>query len=59
MEKKPIDYKAILSMFLPKGMLDYFDFIDYSDMGEYYIFSSSTSFKRFLSRDNCYRFPCS
>ena len=39
MQKKPIDYKAILSMFLPKGMLDYFDFTDYSDMGEYYIFS--------------------
>lgn len=38
MQKKPIDYKAILSMFLPKGMLDYFDFTDYSDMGEYYIF---------------------
>ena len=39
MQKKPIDYKDILSMFLPKGMLDYFDFTDYSDMGEYYIFS--------------------
>lgn len=39
MQKKPIDYKDILSMFLPKGMLDYFDFTDYSDMGDYYIFS--------------------
>lgn len=38
MQRKPIDYKAILSMFLPKGMLDYFDFTDYSDMGAYYIF---------------------
>jgi len=28
MERKPIDYKDILSMFLPKGMLDYFDFTD-------------------------------
>ena len=39
MKKKAIDYNDILSMFLPKGMLDYFDFTDYSDMGDYYIFS--------------------
>jgi len=38
MQKKPIDYKDILSMFLSKSMLDYFDFTDYSDMGDYYIF---------------------
>ncbi|MCH3995423.1 transposase [Prevotella cerevisiae] len=36
--KKTTDYKSILSMFLPKGMLDYFDFTDYADMGSYYIF---------------------
>ena len=30
MKKKAIDYKDILSMFLPKGMLDYFDFTHYS-----------------------------
>jgi len=39
MPRKPIDYKEILSMFLPKGILDYFDFTDYSDMGSYYVFS--------------------
>lgn len=37
--KKSIDYKEILSMFLPKGLLDYFDITDYSNMGEYYMFS--------------------
>ena len=38
MKNKAINYKDILSMFLPQGMLDYFDFTDYSDMGDYYIF---------------------
>lgn len=26
-------------MFLPEGLLDYFDITDYSNMGKYYIFS--------------------
>lgn len=32
-----IDYKAVLSLFLPKGILDYFEIVDFSDMGSYYI----------------------
>lgn len=32
-----IDYKDVLSLFLPKGLLDYFDMIEASNMGEYYI----------------------
>jgi hypothetical protein len=38
MQRKLIDYKDILCMFLPKDMLEYFDFTDYSDMCDYYIF---------------------
>ncbi len=38
MQRKPIDYKEILSMFLPSGMLDYFEFTDYSNMRSYYVF---------------------
>lgn len=34
-----IDYKAVLSLFLPKGLLDYFEITDFSDMGSYYIIS--------------------
>ncbi|MGI6233627.1 MAG: ISAon1 family transposase N-terminal region protein [Prevotella sp.] len=38
MRKTPtIDYKDVLSLFLPKGMLDYFDITEASDMGEYYM----------------------
>ena len=37
MKHKAIDYKSVLSLFLPKGILDYFDITDYSDMGSYYI----------------------
>jgi len=71
MKKKAIDYKDILSMFLPKGMLDYFDFTHYSigviiissplkrKIVYQTIFKSPTSFQRFLSRDNSYRFSCS
>jgi hypothetical protein len=32
MSRKPINYKDILSMFHPKGMLEYFDFTDYSGL---------------------------
>lgn len=35
MKSKSIDYKSVLSLFLPKGILDYFDIVDYSDMGSY------------------------
>ena len=38
MQRKSIDYKEILSMFLPSGILDYFEFTDYSNMGSYYVF---------------------
>lgn len=38
MRQKDIDYKDVLSLFLPKGMLDYFDLTTYSDMGSYYVF---------------------
>ena len=38
MQRKSIDYKEILSMFLPSGLLDYFEFTDYSSMGSYYVF---------------------
>ena len=37
MQHKTIDYKSVLSMFLPKGILDYFDIVDFSDMGSYYL----------------------
>ena len=39
MQRKSIDYKEILSMFLPSGILDYFEFTDYSNMGKYYMFN--------------------
>lgn len=39
MQRKPIDYKEILSMFLPARILDYFEFTDYSNMGKYDVFS--------------------
>ena len=29
MKHKAIDYKSVLSLFLPKGILDYFDIVDY------------------------------
>ena len=32
-----IDYKDVLSLFLPKGILDYFDITEASNMGEYYM----------------------
>lgn len=32
-----IDYKAVLSLFLPKDILTYFDIIDFCDMGSYYM----------------------
>ena len=38
MQRHTIDYKEILSLFLPAGLLDYFEFTDYSNMGSYYIF---------------------
>ena len=38
-ETKAIDYKYILSIFFPNSMLDYFDFTNYSDRGDYYVFS--------------------
>lgn len=31
----PIDYKSVLSLFLPSGTLDYFDITEASDMGGY------------------------
>ena len=34
-----IDYKAVLSLFLPKGLLEYFEIIDFLDMGSYYLIS--------------------
>lgn len=37
MKCKQIDYKSVLSLFLPQGILDYFDIVDYSDMGSYYL----------------------
>lgn len=33
----PIDYKDVLSLFLPNGILDYFDITEASNMGAYYI----------------------
>ena len=34
-----IDYKAVLSLFLPKGLLEYFEITNFSDMGNYYLIS--------------------
>ena len=39
MQRKQVDYKSVLSLFLPQGILDYFDIVDYSDMGSYYLIS--------------------
>ena len=39
MRRKQVDYKSVLSLFLPQGILDYFDIVDYSDMGSYYLIS--------------------
>lgn len=39
MQRQQVDYKSVLSLFLPQGILDYFDIVDYSDMGSYYIIS--------------------
>jgi transposase len=30
-----MDYKDVLSLFLPEGLLDYFDITEASDMGSY------------------------
>ncbi len=32
-----IEYKNVLSLFLPEGLLDYFDITEASDMGSYYM----------------------
>ena len=32
---QPIDYKSVLSLFLPAGLLDYFDITEASNMGDY------------------------
>ena len=32
-----VGYKNVLSLFLPKGLLEYFDITEASNMGEYYI----------------------
>lgn len=37
MKHTAINYKSVLSLFLPQGILDYFEIVDYSDMGSYYI----------------------
>lgn len=39
MKNPSIDYKSVLSFFLPKGLLDYFDIVDFCDMGSYYMIS--------------------
>ena len=33
----PIDYKSVLSLFLPTGLLDYFDITEASNMGDYFM----------------------
>ena len=33
---QPIDYKSVLSLFLPAGLLDYFDITEASNMGDYF-----------------------
>ena len=35
--QRSIDYKAVLFLFLPKGILDYFQIVDYFDMCSYYL----------------------
>ena len=37
MKRNVVNYKSVLSLFLPKGILDYFEIVDFSDMGSYYI----------------------
>ena len=34
---QPIDYKSVLSLFLPAGLLDYFDITEASNMGDYFL----------------------
>ena len=34
---QPIDYKSVLSLFLPAGILDYFDITEASNMGDYFM----------------------
>ena len=34
---QPIDYKSVLSLFLPAGLLDYFDITEASNMGDYFM----------------------
>ena len=38
---QPIDYKSVLSLFLPAGLLDYFDITEASNMGDYFNVSST------------------
>ena len=35
MQRKQVDYKSVLSLFLPQGILDYFDIVDYSGVSYY------------------------
>ena len=37
MKRNSVNYKSVLSLFLPKGILDYFEIVEFSDMGSYYI----------------------
>ena len=37
MKRNSVNYKSVLSLFLPKGILDYFEIVDFSGMGSYYI----------------------
>ena len=34
---QPIDYKSVLSLFLPTGLLDYFDITEAFNMGDYFM----------------------
>ena len=34
---QPIDYKSVLSLFLPAGLLAYFDITEASNMGDYFM----------------------
>ncbi|MCI1473326.1 MAG: hypothetical protein LKH27_02840 [Prevotella sp.] len=33
----PLDYKDVLALFLPAGILDYFEITEASNMGSYYL----------------------
>ena len=37
MKRNSVNYKSVLSLFLPKGILDYFEIVDFSNMDSYYI----------------------